>query len=450
MNILIVDDEQMQRDMLQGFLEKQGYTVLSAADGKNGLKLFMKHPVELVLLDHRMPDMNGNEVLARLKASNPGMRAIMITAYGAVDTAVQVMQLGADDFLEKPVDLEELLTKIRAIEDELLVAEDVDAVEEVLLTLKPLPVRMVGQSQAMQNVLSIVRRAAPTPWTVLVRGETGTGKELIARLIHLLSPRKEQPFIELNCAAVPENLFESELFGHEKGAFTGAAARRRGVFELADNGTLFLDEIGELPAAMQAKLLRALQENTISRVGSEQPISVDVRIIAATNRDLKAMVADNSFREDLYFRLNVIELEIPPLRERKEDIPELIDFFLNKFHSKARFDSQAVNQLSKYNFPGNIRELEHIIQRTITLARSQTIALRDLPPEITNYRGNSNSGSLTRRLAEVERQMLLDALESHNWVQTKAAKSLDISERVLRYKMEKAGIQRTAKGSGPP
>ncbi len=441
MNILIIDDEQMQRDMLQGFLEKQGYSVLSAANGAEGLALFMEHPVELVLLDHRMPDMNGDEVLARIKTSNPGARAIMISAFGAVDTAVRVMQLGADDFLEKPVDLEELLTKIQAIEDELLVAEDVDAVEKVLHS-EPLPVRLVGQSLAMQNMLSIVRRAAPTPWTVLVRGETGTGKELIARLIHLLSPRKDQPFIELNCAAVPENLFESELFGHEKGAFTGAAARRRGVFELADKGTLFLDEIGELPAAMQAKLLRALQENTISRVGSEQPISVDVRIIAATNRDLKGMVADKSFREDLYFRLNVIELEIPPLRERKEDIPELIDFFLNKFHSKARFDARAVNQLSKYNFPGNIRELEHIIQRTITLARSQTISLRDLPPEITQYRGDSSSGSLTRRLAEVERQMLLDALESHDWVQTRAAESLDISERVLRYKMEKAGIRR--------
>ncbi len=441
MNILILDDEKMQRDLLQGFLEKQGYTVLAAADGKSGLALFMQHPVDLVLLDHRMPDMNGDEVLTRMKNVNPGTRAIMITAYAAVDTAVRVMQLGADDFLEKPVDLEELLAKIQTIEDQLLVAEDVVAIEETL-EMEPLPVRLIGKSGAIQNVLSIVRRAAPAPWTVLVRGETGTGKELVARLIHLLSPRKDQPFIELNCAAVPENLFESELFGHEKGAFTGAAARRRGVFELADRGTLFLDEIGELPPAMQAKLLRALQENTISRVGSEQPISVDVRIVAATNRDLKTMVEQHTFREDLYFRLNVIELEIPPLRERKEDIPELIDFFLQKFNSTARFDSQAMSQLSKYNFPGNIRELEHIIQRTITLARSRTISLRDLPPEIKNYRGNSNTGNLTLRLAEIERQMLLDALENHDWVQTRAADSLGISERVLRYKMEKAGIQK--------
>ena len=442
MNILIIDDEQIQRDMLQGFLNKQGYKVFTAADGKSGLSLFMEHPVELVLLDHRMPDMNGDEVLARIKEINPGVRTIMITAYGAVNMAVRVMQLGADDLLEKPVDLEELLSRIQAIEDELLVAEDVEAVEESL-NLEELPVRMVGRSKAIQNVLSVAVRAAPAPWTVLIRGETGTGKELVARLIHMLSTRRDQPFIELNCAAVPENLFESELFGHEKGAFTGAAARRRGVFELADGGTLFLDEVGELPSAMQPKLLRALQENTISRVGSEQPISVDVRIVAATNRDLKEMVDNHTFREDLYFRLNVIEIEVPPLRQRKEDIPDLIDFFLEKFNSNSRFDTKALSQLTKYNFPGNIRELEHIIQRTITLARSRVISLRDLPPEIRDYRGEGSSGNLSERLAEIERQMLLSALEANNWVQTRAAESLGISERVLRYKMEKAKIRKT-------
>jgi two-component system response regulator AtoC len=441
MNILILDDEKMQRDMLQGFLNKQGYQVLSAADGATGINLFMEHTVDLLLLDHRMPDMNGDEVLARIKQINPGVRAIMITAYGAVDTAVRVMQLGADDFLEKPVDLAVLLAKIQAIEDEMLVAEDVEAVQDTL-DLADLPVRIIGSSQPIRNIISIIRRAAPAPWTVLVQGETGTGKELIARLIHQLSPRKEHSYVELNCAAVPENLFESELFGHEKGSFTGAAARRRGVFELADKGTLFLDEIGELPLTMQAKMLRALQENTISRVGSEQPISVDVRIVAATNRDLKEMVEQNLFREDLFFRLNVIEVELPALRQRKEDIPELVDYFLEKFSSSARFDSQALAQLSKYNFPGNIRELQHVIQRTITLTRSRVISLRDLPAEIKNYRGEANSGNLTERLAEIERQMLNDALENNNWIQTRAASSLGISERVLRYKMEKAGIKK--------
>ncbi len=444
MNILVLDDEKMQRQLLQGFLEKQGHRVLAAADGKTGLALFMEHAVDLVLLDHRMDDMNGDEVLARMKAVNPATRAIMITAYGAVDTAVRVMQLGAEDFLEKPVDLEDLLARIHRIEDELLVAEDVQTMEETL-SREDLPLHFVGSGKAVQNVLSLVQRAAPAPWTVLVRGETGTGKELVARLIHLLSPRKDQPFIELNCAAVPESLFESELFGHEKGAFTGAASMRRGVFELADKGTLFLDEIGELPPAMQAKLLRTLQENTIQRVGSERTMSVDVRIVAATNRDLKQMVKKREFREDLFFRLNVIDLELPPLRQRKEDIPELVDFFLARFGSGLSFDSRAMNQLTKYNFPGNVRELEHIIQRTITLARGPVIGLRDLPGEVRNFEGRESSGNLAQRLAEVEREMLLSALEEHNWVQTRAAESLGISERVLRYKMEKAGIAK-AKG----
>ena len=441
MNILVVDDEELQRSLLQGFLEKQGFPVKTAANGEQALQIFMEYPIELVLLDHRMPDMNGDELLARLKEINPMIRAIMITAYGAVDTAVRVMQLGADDFLEKPVDLKALLEKIRNLEEQALIEDDVSEVE-TSIDVHDLPVRMVAGSQAMKNLLSMALRAAATPWTVLIRGETGTGKELIARLIHLLSPRKDAPFVEMNCAAVPESLFESELFGHEKGAFTGASARRKGLFEQADGGTLFLDEAGELPMTMQAKLLRALQENSITRVGGERPVSVDVRIIAATNRDLKKMVEQGTFREDLYFRLNVIELEIPPLRQRKEDIPLLIDFFLDKFHSKARFDSEAMAQLGKYNYPGNVRELEHIIQRTITMARSSTIHLQDLPPEVRSFRGDNSPGDLNQRLAEVEQQMILDALENNNWVQTRAAEALGISERVLRYKMEKAGIKK--------
>ncbi len=441
MHILIVDDEKLQRDLLQGFLKKQGFDVESAADGREALQLFMDRSFDLVLLDHRMSDMNGDEVLAKIKAINPMVRAIMITAFGAVGTAVRVMRLGADDFLEKPVDLEELLAKIRTMEDEILVHADAQRVEETIL-VDELPVRMVGDSTAMQEVLSIVARAAPTPWTILIRGETGTGKELVARLLHLLSPKKNGPFVELNCGAVPESLFESELFGHEKGAFTGADSRRRGVFEQADGGTLFLDEIGELPQAMQPKLLRALQENRITRVGGEQGIDVDVRIVAATNRDLKKMVDGSTFREDLYFRLNVIEMEIPPLRKRKEDIGPLVEFFLEKSGSSSTFDSRAMHQLTKYNFPGNIRELEHIIQRTITLARSSIITLRDLPPEIRNFRGEDQGSDLNQRLAEVERQMLLDALENNDWIQTRAAESLGISERVLRYKMDKAGINK--------
>jgi len=442
-NILIVDDESLQRGLLAGFLAKQGHAVVEAASGEDALQRFMAEPVDLVLLDHRMPGMAGDEVLARMKERNPLVRVIMITAYGAVDTAVRAMQLGADDFLEKPVDLQLLLARIGAIEERLYIAGDAARVEAAIDTAA-LPVKLIAASPAMRHVLSLVLRAAPSPWTVLLQGETGTGKELIARLLHLLSPRKEQPFVALNCAAVPEGLFESELFGHEKGAFTGAINRRRGVFEQAHRGTLLLDEVGELPLPVQAKLLRSLQEQTIRRVGGEQPVPVDVRIVAATNRDLRQMAADGNFREDLYFRLNVIAIEIPPLRRRKEEIPELVRFFLAKFGSPAVLDDQAMQQLAKYHFPGNVRELEHILQRTVTLARSPQIGLRDLPPEIREYRGPVAEGDLVHRLAEVERQLLIEALERHQWVQTRAAADLGISERVLRYKMERLGI--TKKG----
>ncbi len=441
MNILIVDDEEMQRDMLHGFLFKQGYDVQSAASGEDALILFERSSFDLVLLDHRMDGMSGDELLAHLKKKNPLVRAIMITAYASVDTAVRVMRLGADDFLEKPVDLAILLAKIEEINQEIAIDEDASEVTEVLLE-KELPLQVIGESKGMKELLSLVHRMAQTPWTVLVRGETGTGKELIARLLHLLSPRAEQPFVELNCASVPENLFESELFGHEKGSFTGADSARKGRFELADGGTLFLDEVGELPLSLQAKLLRALQEKQISRVGSEEHINIDVRVVAATNRDLKKMADEGSFREDLYYRLNVLELEIPALRYRKEDIPLLIDFFLQKYSFRgATFNKDAIDALIKYPFPGNIRELEHLIQRVITLARSTMIGLADLPLEIRMGQATS-SGDLSTRLDEVEREMIFEALQQFDWVQTKAAESLGISERVLRYKMGKHGIRK--------
>ncbi len=441
MKILIVDDEDIQRDMLKGFLEKKGYQVLTAANGQQALDLFNQYPVQLALLDHNMPDMNGDEVLEKMKEVNPLVHAIMITAYGAVNTAVKVMQLGADDFLEKPVDLVELLEKIEEIDQQLAVEEDVAQISRNL-TSQELPMQIIGDSPAMKELLSVVQRVAQTEWTALIKGETGTGKELIARLIHLLSPRNQAPFIEVNCAAVPENLFESELFGHEKGSFTGATARRKGRFELAQSGTLFLDEVGELPLTLQAKLLRALQEKKISRVGSEQDINVDVRVLAATNRDLKKMTEDRQFREDLYYRLNVLEIDIPPLKNRKEDIPLLVDFFLERYRSRpVSFDGEAMGTLVKYPFPGNVRELEHFIQRTVTLARGSVIKQADLPPEMRFHKA-SKQGNLADRLESMEREMILDALEQHNWVQTRAGESLGISERVLRYKMGKHGIKK--------
>ncbi len=441
MKILIVDDEEMQREMLQGFLKNKGYDVLTAPGGQEALKIFSKKPVDLVLVDHRMEDMNGDELLEKMKELSPLLRAIMITAFGSISTAVKVMQLGADDFLEKPVDLSLLLKKIEQIDRELAVNEEAEQVSDSLEREKT-PIDIIGSSKSMQEVLSLSYRIAPTDWTALIRGETGTGKELVARMIHLLSPRKKAPFVEVNCAAIPENLFESELFGHEKGSFTGASSTRRGRFEQANEGTVFLDEVGELPLPLQAKLLRALQEKKISRVGSENEISVDIRILSATNRDLKKMVEKGTFREDLYFRLNVLEIIVPPLRERRTDVPELVEFFLSKHcgSRKMAVSSDAMNQLVKYDFPGNVRELEHLIQRLITLVRGKSIRLEDLPPEIREKR--ENSSKLSDRLAEVELQMLLHALEEHNWVQTRAAESLGISERVLRYKMGKAGIDK--------
>jgi len=439
MQILIVDDEQMQRDMLAGFLEKRGYSVLTASGGREALALFEQEPVQLVLIDHRMEDMNGDEVLRLMREQSPLVRAIMITAFANVQTAVRVMQLGADDFLEKPVDLTELLEKIEKIEIDVSVHSEADKVEEVVENLE-LPVALIGSSRAMKEVLSLIHRVAPTEWNVLVTGETGTGKELVARLIHLAGGHGDGPFIAVNCAAVPETLFEAELFGHEKGAFTDAASQRRGRFEQASGGTLFLDEIGEVPLPMQAKLLRVLQEKKISRIGGDVDISLNVRVVTATNRDLKTLIEEGRFREDLYYRLNVFELPIPPLRERREDIALLCEHFLEKHGSGGpRLAPQSLAQLVKYDFPGNVRELEHLIQRLLTLTRGNLIKLADLPREIRER--ESSGGMLGERLARVERDMLLSALQDHDGVQTRAAESLGISERVLRYKMKKAGIK---------
>lgn len=439
MKILVVDDDPIQREMLSGFLVNQEYQVLAVANGEEALEVFQKQAVHLTLLDHHMPGATGDEVLAKMKAINPLARVILITAYGDVQTAVTVLKLGADEFLEKPVDLALLLNRIREIEREITVEEDVAVVKEAVED-GPLPLRIIAGSPAMKEVISLVRRMADSPWPVLILGETGTGKELIARLLHLLSPRKDQPFIEVNCAAVPENLFESELFGHEKGAFTGAVNRRRGRMELADRGTLFLDEIGEMPLNLQPKLLRSLQENKIGRVGSESEIHLDLRLVSASNRDIKRMIDEGQFREDLYYRIKVLEIEIPPLRERREDIPVLVAFFLERYARKAlRVSHEALDTLIKYPFPGNVRELEHVIQRTITLARGSVVHPSDLPGEIRRHEATTE-GKLIERLNAMEREMILSALEQKDWVQTQAAEVLGISERVLRYKMKKHGI----------
>ena len=440
MKILIVDDESSQRDLLRGFLANQGYDVLTAADGEEACSLFSREPIQLAILDHRMPGLTGEEVLKKLKALNPMVHAIIITAYGNVDTAVTTIKLGADDFLEKPVDLSVLLQKIQQIEGQIVIEEDVASVNEAIET-STLPLKIVAQSPAMKRVLALARKIAQSSWTVLIGGETGTGKELLAHLIHLLSPRGDNAFIEVNCAAIPENLFESELFGHEKGSFTGAIGRRRGHFEIAHGGTLFLDEITEMPLVLQPKLLHVLQEKRFSRIGGEKPIDVDIRLISATNRNLKKMVEDGTFREDLYYRIKVLEVEIPPLRQRREDIPELIQLFLDRYSTQPiRFSLEAMDALVKYPYPGNVRELEHIVQRAITFARGQLIALPDLPEEVRHHQ-STTQGTLAENLEAMEKEMLLDALEQSSWVQTRAAAFLGISERVLRYKMKKHDLK---------
>ena len=441
MRILIVDDEEMQRNLLEGFLSRQGYEVLTAADGAQALSRFRETPIQLVLLDHRMPDMNGDEVLRRMKAIDPLVRCIMITAFGSVQTAVEVMKLGAGDFVEKPVDLKDLLEKIRQIEQHVHVADDAERVNDTALQSE-LPSTIVAGAPAMQEVLSLVRRVASTPWPVLISGETGTGKEIVTRLIHLMSPRREAPLVEVNCAAVPENLFESELFGHEKGAFTGAVSSRRGRFEEAQGGTLFLDEVGELSLNLQAKLLRVLQENKITHVGGSRAIAVDVRILTATNRDLSAMLAEGTFREDLFYRLNVLTIPLPPLRERKQDIPNLVKLFIERYSPQPlTLDADAMSTLMKYDFPGNVRELEHIIKRLAVLSRSTLIKVADLPEEVRTPK-DQPAGFLNERLALVERDLILQALDRNDWVQTRAADALGISERVLRYKIDKLGIKK--------
>lgn len=440
MRILIVDDDALQRELLKGFLDKQGHQTLAASDGHEALTLFEQNPVQAVLLDQRMPGLSGDQVLKKMKAINPMVQAIMITAYSDVETAVKVMKLGAGDFLEKPVDLSRLLEKIEQIEQRITVDEDMVQVKKVVEE-GPLPLKMIAQSAEMKTVISLIRQVAPSPWPVLIFGETGTGKELAAQLIHLLSPQGDSgPFTEVNCAAIPENLFESELFGHVKGAFTGAVKNRRGRFELAHGGTLLLDEIGEMPLLLQSKLLRALQQGRITRVGSEEDIRVDVRLVTATNRDLKKMVTKGLFREDLYYRIKVFEIEIPPLRHRREDIQPLARFFLERYAaSPVAFSTDAMDILIKYPFPGNVRELEHIIQRTAILARGKTILAKDLPEEVRHHRA-AIQGTLTERLSAVEREMILSALEKTGWIQTRAAEMLGISERVLRYKMKKGDI----------
>ncbi|HSB69270.1 MAG TPA: sigma-54 dependent transcriptional regulator [Candidatus Methylomirabilis sp.] len=448
LRIVVVDDEPSQRELIGGFLKKQGHEVLLAGNGPEALSRVRETRVDLVLSDFKMPRMSGLEVLRAVKAVNPEIPFILMTAYGTVETAVEAMKDGAADYLTKPLDLDELLLRIARVSEQARLRTAVRELQAHLVERHRLE-GIIGESGRMQEVLALVERVAPSDATVLIRGESGTGKELVARAIHFNSRRAAGPLVTLNCAALPEQLLESELFGHERGAFTGALAQRKGRFELADGGSIFLDEIGDLSPPLQVKLLRVLQERQFERLGGNRTLAVNVRILAATHRDLEQALREGTFREDLYYRLNVVTVQIPPLRERRDDIPPLLDHFLRKFAEKNRRDvtgltAAARDALLKYDYPGNVRELENIVERAVLLCRGRVIDLEDLP--VTLRPGDRRpeepeARALPDILAAIERQAIRAALERHGGVQTQAAAELGISERVLRYKLKKYGLE---------
>ncbi len=449
--ILIVDDDQAHRLMLTTLLADWGYRIHEAGDGKIASDFVRRTPVDLVLMDMRMPNMDGIAATAEIQRYNPAIPIVIMTAYSSIPSAVEALKSGAFDYLTKPLDFDALrLVLDRALEHTRL-REENEGLKRQLARFQF--AEIIGRSAAMERLLEMASLVAPTEATVLITGESGTGKGVIARGIHGNSDRREKPLVEVNCAAIPETLIESELFGHEKGAFTGADRQRRGRFSMADGGTLFLDEIGELPLPMQAKLLRVLQNGEIQRVGSDVPIPVNVRIIAATNRNLEAMVAEGSFREDVYYRLNVVTLEVPPLRNRPEDIPPLVQYFQRRFSERYRkpvrgVTPQAMDLLLRYSYPGNIRELENILERSVILLQGEYISEKELPLAIQNLAPNDRKDSsrdprevlLPQRsttLANMERQAVLKALEEAAGNKSEAARLLGITRRTLKLKLRK-------------
>ena len=445
MSILVVEDEEAQRNLLAGLLSKEGYTASPAGDGRTALDVFKNDTFEVVLLDYKLPDTDGLTLLKTFKEMNPEVEVIMITAFGSIENAVTALKAGAFEYLTKPIDLDDLLFKIKKVEEKrYLVRENMVLKEALKDRLKSEEV--IYTSEKMHQVMSLVVRVAKTDSTCLIEGESGTGKEVIADLIHGLSERNANPFVKVNCSAIPETLLESELFGHERGAFTGAYQRKVGKFELAHKGTILLDEIGDVPLLLQPKLLRVLQEKEIERIGGLRPIKVDVRIVSATNKNLGEEVKSGRFREDLFYRLNVVTVMIPPLRERKDDIPLLFDFFLKKYAEKHKkpikgFTREARDLLIKHDYPGNVRELENMVERAVVLTRGEYLSREDFPL-FTAGEKPVVEGGMKQIVETAERKMILEALVGAGWVQTKAASALGISERMLRYKMKKLGVSR--------
>jgi DNA-binding NtrC family response regulator len=438
--ILVVDDDQGQRSLLETFLRAKGFRTQSVASGEAALQLLSEEPFAMMISDVRMAGMSGIETLRRVREKHHALPVLLVTAFADIRTAVSAMRDGAVNYLAKPIDLDELMATVR------LALSAGGNPEPISETESPMPTGVITQSPLMQAVFRDAAVIAPSETRVLITGESGVGKEVVADVIHLWSKRSAGPLVKVNCAAIPENLLESELFGHEKGSFTGAVQQRIGRFEEANRGTIFLDEIGELPPALQAKLLRIINDGTFRRTGSGGDLRTDARVIAATNRDLEAQIAAGRFREDLFYRLNVMEIHIPPLRERREDILPLATHFIGQFsRQKSRFSSSVVAGLTRYSWPGNVRELRNAMERAALLSRGEIVLPEHLPARILaalNEPVKSAPGD-GRRLEEIEREAILKALRKNNYNRTETARELAISRRALTYKLQQLRAEGT-------
>jgi len=449
--ILVTDDDASLRRVLQVQLEQEGYEVAVAASGQQTLSILQLQPFDLLITDLKMPGMSGLELLRHARLQYPQTIIILLTAFGTVETAVEAMKAGAYDYLTKPVHPDEMSVVVRRALEHVRLVEQVCTLR-ISLNQKYGFENILGRSDVLLEVLDMAARAASSNATVLIRGETGTGKELLARAIHFNSSRSNNPLVTINCGAIPKDLLESELFGHRRGAFTGAIADKKGRIELADGGTLFLDEIAELSPDLQVKLLRLIQEGEIEKIGSEVKAKVDVRIIAASHRDLQAMIEDGTFREDLYYRLAVIPLVMPPLRERADDIPELVQHFFRKSQERNKRPELAMPPallpyFVRYRWPGNVRELENIVERIVVLGRGSHVTIEDLPQFLTQERAGIDALEIDLpsqgiSLEAIEKELILRALHTCDWNQTRAARYLDLSRKTLLYRIEKHGIKK--------
>ena len=445
-NILIIDDEETMRDSCRQTLSRDGHRVEAAEDGSKGLALLEAESFDLVILDLKMPGLSGMDVLKRIKEDDPESVVIVITGYATIESAVEAIKSGAYDFIPKPFTPDSLRAIVkRALDKRELVLENVLLRSELKASLGPEVI--IGQSKSMKKVEELVQKVGPTDTTVLISGESGTGKELVARAIHRCSSRKDKPFVAVDCGSLVENLFESELFGHVKGSFTGATATKYGRFELANGGTLFFDEIGNIGINIQTKLLRVIQEREITKVGSSQVVKVDVRIVAATNMDLQKGIEAGTFREDLFYRLSVVPISLPPLRQRKDDIPFLANYFLKKYNKKRKKDVTAISDramkaLFEYDWPGNVRELENAIERAVVLAEDEVVRSSDLLYYGLSVEKPSSVGSGTsQRLVDVEKEHIAKTLKMLNGHKGKTAERLGIDRKTLRLKLKKYGIE---------